>query len=129
MMDPTYIVCGCALHPVSGELITPCDKHKEPIDPELILKTKVLSDEVTKVEDALADLAQIHAGEKEGLREGTVTEHRRGNYFLTVIEWDDGHREVEVHYCDPRPIVRSCDPKDIERFKKEFEKLASGEDS
>lgn len=77
-------------------------------------------------EKAIMDLAQIYAGEKEGLRKGTVTESRRGNYFLTIIEWEDGHREVEIHYCDPRPIIRSCDPKDIERFKEEFEKLAKG---
>jgi len=78
-------------------------------------------------ESALADLALIQAGEVEGIRRGSVVEHRRGNYFLTVIEWEDGHREVEVHHCDPRPIARSCDPKDVERFKCEFERLAKGE--
>lgn len=81
------------------------------------------------VEGALATLAQINAGSREGVRKGSVSEYRRGNYILTIIDWNDGHRETEIHECDPRPIFRSCDPKDIDRIRKEFERLASGGDS
>lgn len=92
------------------------------------MTTEAKDIQAADAERALAEMAQAAAGKQEGLRQGKVYEYRRGNYFLTVLRWDDGHVEVEVHHCDPRPIARSCDPKDVDRLRAEFERLAQGGD-
>jgi hypothetical protein len=45
-------------------------------------------------------------------RRGVVTEYKRGHYYLTITEFEDGHCEIEVHRCIPELVYHSCDIKD-----------------
>lgn len=56
-------------------------------------------------------------------RTGSVTEYKRGHYYLSHTKWADGHCEIEVHHCCPRILWHSCDPKEWESAKSFFENL------
>ena len=56
-------------------------------------------------------------------RTGKVTEYKRGHNYMTVIEWEDGHCEVEVHECIPKLIFHSCDYKELENARNLFKGL------
>ena len=47
-------------------------------------------------------------------RQGTVREYKKGHIYLTHVEWEDGHVEIEVHRCVPEPLFHSCDPDQLE---------------
>ena len=42
-------------------------------------------------------------------RKGECTEYKKGHYYLTHTEWEDGHTEIEVHRCVPELIFNTCD--------------------
>ena len=56
-------------------------------------------------------------------REGKCTEYKKGHYYLTHTEWNDGHCEIEVHRCVPELLFHTCDPKQLDEAKELFEKL------
>jgi len=60
-------------------------------------------------------------------RIGKATEYKKGHFYMTIVEWPDGHCEIEVHECVPVMLYHSCDIKDIDEAKKLFEKLADEE--
>ncbi len=47
-------------------------------------------------------------------RIGKTMEYKRGHYFLTHTQWEDGHNEIEIHHCLPELLYHSCDGKDLE---------------
>ncbi len=47
-------------------------------------------------------------------RTGKCTEYKKGHYYLTHTEWEDGHCEIEVHKCVPEMIFHTCDTKELE---------------
>lgn len=60
-------------------------------------------------------------------RIGKATEYKRGHYYLTIVEWPDGHYEIEIHHCCPELVYHSCDIKDREEAEFYFEKLVDRE--
>ena len=56
-------------------------------------------------------------------RRGTVTEYKRGHYYLTHTEWEDNHCEIEIHLCVPHLLWHSCDLKELPEAMKKFEEL------
>ena len=56
-------------------------------------------------------------------RSGKVTEYKRGHHYMTVLEWEDGHFEVEVHECIPKLLFHSCDYKELQTAKNLFNDL------
>jgi hypothetical protein len=67
----------------------------------------------------------------EGLgvnRTGTVTEYKRGHFYLTITAFEDGHCEIEVHKCVPKLIYHSCDYKDKEHAIESFNSLVAQEE-
>ena len=67
-------------------------------------------------------------GTLEPNRRGTVTEYKRGHYYLTVTEFEDSHCEIEVHRCIPELIYHSCDYKDKEKAVMAFNNLVIKEE-
>ncbi len=53
-------------------------------------------------------------------RLGKVTEYKKGHYYLSHTEWEDGHCEIEVHSCVPQLIFHSCDSKQLPDAKMIF---------
>jgi hypothetical protein len=53
-------------------------------------------------------------------RTGKATEYKRGHTYMTVVEWEDGHCEIEVHKCVPELLFHSCDKKELELAKEKF---------
>ena len=62
-------------------------------------------------------------------RTGKVTEYKRGHFYLTKTEWEDGHIEIEVHRCTPQLFYHSCDPNDLVTAEEQFNMLADGEET
>ena len=60
-------------------------------------------------------------------RTGTVTEYKSGHYYVTRVDWLDGHSELEVHRCEPTLLWHSCDPKQWEAAIALAGELAAGE--
>ncbi len=56
-------------------------------------------------------------------RTGKVTEYKKGHYYLTHTEWEDGHCEIEIHECKPTLLAHSCDQKDLPAIKEFFNNL------
>lgn len=56
-------------------------------------------------------------------RTGKVTEYKRGHYYLSHTEWQDGHCEIEVHRCVPKILWHSCDPKEWNQAQEFFKKI------
>jgi len=56
-------------------------------------------------------------------RTGKVTEYKRGHNYMTVVEWEDGHCEIEVHECIPKLIFHSCDNKELQNAQNLFNGL------
>ncbi len=65
--------------------------------------------------------------EMQSNRTGTVTEYKKGHFYLTHTEWEDGHIEIEVHRCEPVLFYHSCDPNDLATAKEQFKILANNE--
>ena len=61
-------------------------------------------------------------------RVGKTTEYKRGHYYLTITEFEDGHCEIEVHRCIPELIYHSCDYKDKEKAVEAFNNLVIREE-
>ncbi len=61
--------------------------------------------------------------EMKANRKGTVTEYKKGHYYLTYTEWEDKHCEIEVHRCVPELLWHSCDKNQLDDAKALFEKL------
>jgi hypothetical protein len=57
-------------------------------------------------------------------RRGTTTEYKRGHYYLSHTEWEDGHCEIEIHLCIPQILWHSCDSKEVEKAKEQFLRLS-----
>lgn len=56
-------------------------------------------------------------------RMGKAVEYKRGHHYLTVVEWEDGHCEAEVHYCPPAErIFHTCDKSEIPMAVSELNK-------
>lgn len=53
-------------------------------------------------------------------RTGKVTEYKRGHIYLTVVNWEDGHCEIEVHRCIPELLFHSCDKTELDQAKSVF---------
>lgn len=47
-------------------------------------------------------------------RKGEVTEYKKGHIYLTHVEWEDGHCEIEIHRCVPQQLFHSCDSGQLE---------------
>jgi hypothetical protein len=48
-------------------------------------------------------------------RMGNAVEYKKGHHYLTVVEWEDGHCEIEVHYCAPAErIFHTCDRSEMQ---------------
>ena len=56
-------------------------------------------------------------------RKGSTEEYKRGHYYFTFTEWEDGHCEIELHRCMPELLFHSCDKEDLEKVKTLFLKL------
>ena len=56
-------------------------------------------------------------------RIGKVTEYKRGHYYLSHTEWEDGHCEIEIHHCVPEIIWHSCDTKELDTAKQIFQEI------
>ncbi len=56
-------------------------------------------------------------------RFGKATEYKKGHHYLTLVQWDDGHCEIEVHRCVPVSLFHSCDIKELDLAKKMFNQL------
>ena len=56
-------------------------------------------------------------------REGKVVEFKKGHYYMTHTEWEDGHHEIEVHRCVPELIWHSCDINQLDEAKRLFSQL------
>ena len=56
-------------------------------------------------------------------RKGKVTEYKEGHYYLTHVEWEDGHCEIEIHLCVPQILWRSCDSKQLEQAIAKFQEI------
>jgi len=54
-------------------------------------------------------------------RVGKATEYKAGHQYLTIVEWEDGHCEIEVHQCIPEILFHSCDMADKAKAIKLFE--------
>lgn len=53
-------------------------------------------------------------GAPKPFRTGKISEFRNGTLFLTHIEWEDGHEEIEVHECKPTLLFQAYDRKSLE---------------
>ena len=53
-------------------------------------------------------------------RIGKATEYKRGHNYLTIVEWEDGHCEIEIHQCIPELLFHSCDKNDLDKAKTRF---------
>jgi len=42
-------------------------------------------------------------------RVGKTTEYKRGSYYLSITEWEDGHCEIQIHRCIPECLYHTCD--------------------
>jgi hypothetical protein len=62
-------------------------------------------------------------------RSGRVVEYKRGHYYLTHVEWEDGHCEIEVHHCKPDLVFHSCDEKQLQKAKDILLKVSENESS
>lgn len=62
-------------------------------------------------------------------RTGRVTEYKKGHFYLTHTQWKDGHCEIEIHKCEPKLIVHSCDQKDLPTIESVFASLTEHEHS
>lgn len=59
----------------------------------------------------------------EANRKGIVTEYKKGHYYLTNTEWEDGHCEIEVHRCVPELLWHSCDTNQFDEAMELFKQL------
>ena len=60
---------------------------------------------------------------------GKVTEEKAGHFYLTTTEWEDGHVELEIHYCRPELVLHSCDKKQVNEARAELLRLAEADAS
>lgn len=60
-------------------------------------------------------------------RVGELHEYKAGHYYVSRIDWEDGHTEIEVHRCQPQLLFHSCDPKEWDAACSQADKLAEGE--
>jgi hypothetical protein len=59
-------------------------------------------------------------------RKGVCTEYKRGHYYLTHVEWEDGHIELEVHRCVPELLGHTCDKAQVGTIMKLFSQIEIG---
>lgn len=60
-------------------------------------------------------------------RVGKAVEYKSGHQYLTIVEWEDGHCEIEVHQCIPEILFHSCDMSDKEKAIKLFKEKSEEE--
>lgn len=56
-------------------------------------------------------------------RRGTATEYKNGHHYLTYVQWEDGHCEIEIHKCVPELLFHSCDQHELKEAEEIFKGL------